>query len=1135
MSVAQLGLAVDSSPAKRAAVDLDALTQSAERVENATKRATASASQNASATGALAARLQGVATANDNATAAINRHVLAIQNLTAAEGRLGADAYASRAADVAAYGTALDGLRAKFNPVFSAIQQYRATLGEIRQAHAVGAIGVNEMTAAIDRERSATLRAIEAAKGLKAAQERASGPSAGARQAAGFNAGQQLQDIAMMSALGQSPGALALQQGPQLATAIQQGGGLATLGAGLAQVFSLTTLITVGAVAATAATVQWFMKGKDGANDMADALAKNNKAVKDLADAYKLAGFNADELGKKTIVAAEAQERISRRELERQIMQSGKDIQSATSPSDFMTFGLLGGARQGDVDPRFAAFSGPILAFRKAMAEGKADFATLEKIQNDIEAIAGAGYGPFRAFVDDMARMAGLKPEGIRETADELQSIIANAAEATRRLEQLQNLNRNGRGDRVGGPNRMDAAAEAGRRILEQQRRERELQFQTDEEQFQAGLQTQRARTNAERLAAAERTARAAGGDTNADVRARRAVAEERTRQEVEARDAATQRSQAMARTLQQQRDELDLIGKTAGEQAKLRFEFERMQELRDQAARTGDPIDDKEVEKINAAAKAMGLYADALARARLRDDLGFEARQLGRSDIEQSVAGRLRQSGLGEDLNGPQAAMIRSNELLKKQVDLWKDVRKSGMDAYSDIFDLAFDGFDNWQERLSDIAKDMAKNIFDLSIKNPFLNEQYGANLPTMDQAGGLSGFIGTLFGMTPNPAAGLGQLGSAANPMYVVPVGGLGGGADAVTRMFSPANSNLKATDYAPMSLSGIGSPGSLASNAPYSVANATSFIEKYAAAIGIDPGIALKVARSEGLGAGIWQSNYSKGGFREPSFGPFQLLKGGQGTGFGTGLGNRFMAQTGLDPADPANWQKSTAFALDQAKAGGWGPWYGAKNQGITGFMGIDRSAKSAVGALERLTAGTMDAGKGLNVLGGGMDKLGNLLSKFPAAPSGGGGGGLLGNLFGGLSSAFSGTGAFKWLSANPGGSIGLYADGTENAPEGWAWVGERGPELRKLRAGDVIRSNPRSMEMAANARGGAPSKTEMHFHNAPAVAHQQESDDGEGGKRMDIWFEQQTAKAASRRGSAASKALASMGLTRPMKVR
>jgi phage-related minor tail protein len=127
---------------------------------------------------------------------------------------------------------------------------------------------------------------------------------------------------------------------------------------------------------------------------------------------------------------------------------------------------------------------------------------------------------------------------------------------------------------------------------------------------------------------------------------------------------------------------------------------------------------------------------------------------------------------------------------------------------------------------------------------------------------------------------------------------------------------------------------------------------------------------------------------------------LLKGGPGTGFGTGLGNQFMAQTGLDPADPANWQRSTAFALDQAKANGWGAWYGAKAQGITGFMGIDRGASNAVGALDKLASSSVDTAASLT---SGLGSLGkNLANVFPAAPTGGGGGGIfgfLGNLFGG----------------------------------------------------------------------------------------------------------------------------------------
>ncbi len=50
---------------------------------------------------------------------------------------------------------------------------------------------------------------------------------------------------------------------------------------------------------------------------------------------------------------------------------------------------------------------------------------------------------------------------------------------------------------------------------------------------------------------------------------------------------------------------------------------------------------------------------------------------------------------------------------------------------------------------------------------------------------------------------------------------------------------------------------------------------------------------------------------------------------------------------------------------------------------------------------------------------------------------------------------------------------YAGGTNSALEGYAWVGEQGPELKKLRAGDQIKSHGESMAMvrAANDRSAA----------------------------------------------------------------
>lgn len=317
----------------------------------------------------------------------------------------------------------------------------------------------------------------------------------------------------------------------------------------------------------------------------------------------------------------------------------------------------------------------------------------------------------------------------------------------------------------------------------------------------------------------------------------------------------------------------------------------------------------------------------------------------------------------------------------------------------------------------------------------------------------------------------------------------GGAGGGGGIISAILGGAAND----NYAPGAVTRASLPN-IGAGSAYSVENATKFIQQYASEIGIDPDIALRVARSEGLTKGVWQSNASRNGIREPSYGPFQLLKGGKGTGYGAGLGNAFIGKTGLDPADPANWQKSTAFALDRAKSDGWGAWYGAKGQGITGYKGIDQSAIKAVGALDKLAVSSVGTAK---ELAGGLGKLGNLFGQFPAAPSGKGGGLLswLSSLFGsGLNSAFAGSSAFNWMSANPGGFIGLYADGTESAPPGWAWVGEKGPELMRMRGGETIRSTQRSAEMVA---GNSNQNVKIEIvNNTPAQIRQENERGGDG---------------------------------------
>ena len=118
--------------------------------------------------------------------------------------------------------------------------------------------------------------------------------------------------------------------------------------------------------------------------------------------------------------------------------------------------------------------------------------------------------------------------------------------------------------------------------------------------------------------------------------------------------------------------------------------------------------------------------------------------------------------------------------------------------------------------------------------------------------------------------------------------------------------------------------------------------SVVQKYiidsARQRGIDPEIALRVAKSEGLSPGVWQSNIRKNGNREPSYGPFQLLVGGKGTGFPEGLGNDFLRRTGKSPSDPSTWKEQIDFSLDHASRNGWGAWYGAAKAGVGDFDGV-----------------------------------------------------------------------------------------------------------------------------------------------------------------------------------------------------
>jgi hypothetical protein len=101
--------------------------------------------------------------------------------------------------------------------------------------------------------------------------------------------------------------------------------------------------------------------------------------------------------------------------------------------------------------------------------------------------------------------------------------------------------------------------------------------------------------------------------------------------------------------------------------------------------------------------------------------------------------------------------------------------------------------------------------------------------------------------------------------------------------------------------------------------------AFIRDYATKVGVNPELALGIARAEGM---------NEVGFRTPNQASTVDVTAGQPWSFGdfqlnvrNGLGT-MARQKGIDPADPKQWQAADMFAIDYMKSGGLAPWKGDK---------------------------------------------------------------------------------------------------------------------------------------------------------------------------------------------------------------
>lgn len=610
-------------------------------------------------------------------------------------------------------GAELDRLRAKFNPLYAVIMQYKQAQLEIRSAHAAGALSVDEMTAALDRSRRSTLASIDAIKGRNKAiadTPVAANVNMGVRGFETANIAAQLQDIGVTTAMGMSPLQIALQQGTQLSAII---GGMQNPIRGLAAAFmsvvSPVSLVTIGVIAAGTAAIQYFStfgsegeKSKALLEEQAELVGNVVRqwgeavpALKAYSEALQSAK-DAQELLKATDQTAGQQWEIARKQV----------VDLNVEFADLMTMLQSAGLEAESLKSLQRSWDG----VTDSVSKGKTDTEAMNSVQQSLaSALQSTGIpavGNFsKAFGDLSNTIAGAARQAniFREQA--LQALVTGQNGPN--LNQLSPLfTENGKF--VSGKDFTPINPP-----VPEKRPLRELSYLPGEEK---------------ELKAAARSATSAANAYRDLIK----TADDR---------------------VAQMKLEAELAGQTGVAADALRFKLDLLQ----QSEEKGRSLSSKQVEAINSRVEAFKKYAEAAASAKLKADLLFEREQLGRSSMDQQIAGALRSSGLPVDFDSYEAGLIRTNYQLQYARDLAGEFT-------STFFDGLRQGESVW-DAFGNAGVKALQRIAD-TLMNDVLNSMFSVSSASSGSGGGL--FSGLLGGLGSLFGGGTGAFPSAPGGLY-------------------------------------------------------------------------------------------------------------------------------------------------------------------------------------------------------------------------------------------------------------------------------------------------------------------------------------------------------------------------------
>lgn len=204
---------------------------------------------------------------------------------------------------------------------------------------------------------------------------------------------------------------------------------------------------------------------------------------------------------------------------------------------------------------------------------------------------------------------------------------------------------------------------------------------------------------------------------------------------------------------------QLELEAQVAGKAGVAADTLRMKLELEQKATDKGRVITAQKRQEIDKLVDSYQKAADASAKAKLNQDLSYQWRQMGRTDIDKSVADTLKQYGLEENLNSIDAANIRLLETTQRNQQAWQKFGDTAEDALYRVISKT----DNWRDALASLMpslKDLflqlsglsdSKNSLGGMLGNLFASGSGGSS-SLMSKYGGMTGLFakGGAFGTT-------------------------------------------------------------------------------------------------------------------------------------------------------------------------------------------------------------------------------------------------------------------------------------------------------------------------------------------------------------------------------------------------